>query len=60
MSSGSLLIPQLCLQVTNAFDLNDNGNSSLLLQWNKQAGCSWLGIGFGWDGWASKNLESDR
>lgn len=46
-----------CLQVTNAFDLNDNGNGSLLLQWNKQAGCSWLGIGFGWDGWASKNLS---
>jgi hypothetical protein len=46
-----------CLQVTNVFDETAEGKGALLITWNKQAGCSWLGLGIGWDGWASKNLR---
>lgn len=33
-------------------------NEALHIVWNKQAeaGCPWLGLGFGWDNWAAKDL----
>ena len=32
-------------------------NPFLELKWNKdQEGCDWVGMGFGWDGWKSKDL----
>ena len=46
-----------CLQVTNVFDEKAGSEGALLITWNKQAGCTWLGLGIGWDGWASKNLR---
>jgi len=49
---------QKCLDVSVAKDVYYSGNSSLLLKWNKNAdNCGWTGIGFGWDGWAPKDLS---
>ncbi len=34
------------------------GQNSLHLKWNKQAGnCPWLGIGCGWEGWSGKDIS---
>lgn len=47
-----------CLQVRNVFDNTAQGNGALLVTWNKQAeGCTWVGLGVGWDAWASKNVR---
>ncbi len=34
------------------------GNSALHLSWDKvTGGCSWIGIGFGWNNWAPKDMN---
>jgi hypothetical protein len=43
-----------CLQ---ALQGKDDLDSYLKLQWNKdQDGCDWVGMGFGWDSWAAKDI----
>lgn len=43
-----------CLQALQGKDVLD---SYLKLQWNKdQDGCDWVGMGFGWDSWAAKDI----
>lgn len=35
------------------------GTRCMKINWDKAAGgCSWVGMGFGWDGWSGKNLAS--
>jgi len=37
--------------------LTKDNTPSLLLEWNKdQDGCDWVGMGFGWDSWQSKDI----
>ena len=48
-----------CLDVTAVNSNFDISNSSMLWSWDKKAAnCGWMGIGFGWDGWAGKDLSS--
>ena len=48
-----------CLDVTAVNSNFDISNSSMLWTWDKKAAnCGWMGIGFGWDGWAGKDLSS--
>lgn len=47
-----------CLSVTVTTDEAYAGNTSMRWEWNKNAGnCPWTGIGFGWDGWAPKDIS---
>jgi hypothetical protein len=46
-----------CIKVTNA-EKHYSGENSIHLKWDKQeGGCDWIGMGIGWDGWASKDLS---
>lgn len=48
-----------CIQVTNQQVLAYTGASSLRIAWDKPGGgCSWIGMGIGWDNWSGKNFES--
>ena len=48
-----------CIAMKQGFEHPKNGSSYLTLQWDKVAGgCSWIGMGIGWDGWSGKNLSS--
>lgn len=48
-----------CISMNQGFDRPKNGTSYLTLKWDKVAGgCSWIGMGIGWDGWSGKNLSS--
>lgn len=48
-----------CLTVEASKDVKKNGEASLHLRWDKVSqSCEWLGIGFGWDAWNGKNVES--
>lgn len=48
-----------CISMKQGFDRPKNGASYLTLKWDKVAGgCSWIGMGIGWDGWSGKNLSS--
>lgn len=48
-----------CLTATVSTDIKFAGKGALHLQWDKgKDGCPWLGAGFGWDNWASKNVGS--
>ena len=41
----------------NAHQGKDELDSYLQLKWNKdQDGCDWVGMGFGWDSWAAKDI----
>lgn len=46
-----------CLSIHNE-PVPGEKNEALHIVWNKQAevGCPWLGLGFGWDNWAAKDL----
>jgi len=46
-----------CLSIVNE-QVPGESNQALHIVWNKQAevGCPWLGLGFGWDNWAAKDL----
>lgn len=46
-----------CLSIVNE-TVPGESNQALHIVWNKQAevGCPWLGLGFGWDNWAAKDL----
>lgn len=47
-----------CIQVENVFDSTMIGKGGLYLKWNKTSGgCDWIGLGIGWDGWSSKNIQ---
>jgi len=44
-----------CIQVDVMLDTVNS--SSLKVIWNKdQVGCDWVGMGFGWDSWSSKDM----
>lgn len=48
-----------CLEVKNGKEFGKDGSAGLYFKWNRQGdGCDWTGMGFGWDGWASKDLSS--
>lgn len=48
-----------CVKMTTTSDKTYAGASSLRLTWDKvTGGCSWLGLGFGWNNWQSKDLGS--
>ena len=45
-------------QEASTSDVAYSGNESLKITWNRDAkGCTWSGIGIGWDGWAGKDLS---
>jgi len=45
---------QKCVDLTLE---TDSADSYIGLKWNKdQEGCDWVGIGFGWDFWSSKDM----
>ena len=45
------------LKCIEAKTLKDGENHVLNIKWNKdQDGCDWVGFGFGWDGWKSKDI----
>lgn len=47
-----------CLALENSKTVSYDQEGALSVSWNKQAaGCDWLGVGFGWDGWSSKDLS---
>lgn len=48
-----------CITVETSKDEKKNGEACLHIRWDKVSqSCEWLGIGFGWDGWSGKNVES--
>ena len=45
------------LKCIEAKTLNYSEENVLNIKWNKdQDGCDWVGFGFGWDGWKSKDI----
>lgn len=45
----------MCIQGT--FEVDSTKSNYLIFKWNKdQTNCDWVGIGFGWDGWLSKDM----
>jgi hypothetical protein len=47
-----------CLQVENKPEFAKSGGGGLRLWWDRQGeGCDWTGMGFGWSGWAPKDLS---
>lgn len=48
-----------CKNVTRSTDVVHEGNAAIKLVWDRGAeGCTWAGIGIGWDGYAGKDLTS--
>ncbi len=47
-----------CIEVENTTKAVYSGDGAIHLKWNKQeGGCDWIGMGIGWDGWASKDFS---
>lgn len=47
-----------CLSVKNSMAFAHEGAGGLHLRWNRQGdGCAWTGMGFGWNGWAPKDMS---
>lgn len=47
-----------CLSVGNSSQFAHQGEGGLHLRWNRQGeGCAWTGMGFGWNGWAPKDMS---
>ncbi len=47
-----------CVTVTNSTEQSFEGEKALHVQWDKGQGCSWVGVGFGWDNWSGKNFTT--
>ncbi|MCB9245058.1 MAG: hypothetical protein H6606_01395 [Flavobacteriales bacterium] len=48
-----------CIEVRNESQTVYSGEGSLYLKWNKtDGGCDWIGLGIGWNGWASKDMSA--
>jgi hypothetical protein len=48
-----------CISVSSTKGNKYNGDEAMLINWNKPGGgCSWVGLGIGWDNWSGKNFES--
>jgi len=46
-----------CITVETSKKAAYSGDLGLVIKWDRQvAGCPWLGLGFGWDGWSPKDL----
>jgi hypothetical protein len=46
-----------CITVETSEEAAYSGDMGLIIKWDRQvAGCPWLGMGFGWDGWNGKDL----
>lgn len=47
-----------CLTVENKAEFAKGEGGGLKLTWNRQAaGCTWVGMGFGWSGWTPKDIS---
>lgn len=47
-----------CISVETSEKAAYSGDKGLIIKWDRQvAGCPWLGMGFGWDGWNAKDLS---
>jgi hypothetical protein len=47
-----------CITVEASKKAAYSGDLGLIIKWDRQvAGCPWLGMGFGWDGWNAKDLS---
>ncbi|WP_412063061.1 hypothetical protein [Rubrivirga sp. IMCC45206] len=47
-----------CTQGRLTEDVVYSGNRAVEVTWSRDAeGCTWAGLGFGWDGWAGKDLS---
>jgi hypothetical protein len=47
-----------CIQVNSQSEHVYSGEGALHIVWDKGAGnCPWLGLGFGWDNWAGKDMS---
>lgn len=47
-----------CIEVENIFDGQKSGKGALHIKWNKpQGGCTWIGMGIGWDDWYAKDMH---
>ena len=47
------------IQVKSEATQKKQGDNSISIEWNKQADPqTWLGLGFGWNGWTGKNFAS--
>ena len=47
-----------CTQGRLVEDVVAQGRRAVAVSWNRDAeGCDWAGLGFGWDGWAGKDLS---
>jgi len=45
----------ICIQ--GKFERDSSKSNYVCFKWNKdQSECDWVGIGFGWDGWSSKDM----
>ncbi len=45
----------MCIQ--GSYEVDSTKSNYLIFKWNKdQTNCDWVGIGFGWDGWTSKDM----
>lgn len=48
-----------CITVETSEKAAYSGDLGLIIKWDRQvAGCPWLGMGFGWDGWTGKDLSA--
>ncbi len=48
-----------CITVETSEEAAYSGELGLIIKWDRQvAGCPWLGMGFGWDGWTGKDLSA--
>ena len=48
-----------CITVETSKEAAYSGDLGLIIKWDRQvAGCPWLGLGFGWDGWTAKDLSA--
>lgn len=48
-----------CISVTNIFSGQKSGDGALQIKWDKpQGGCTWIGMGIGWNDWAPKDMHA--
>ncbi len=48
-----------CKEVSLSKDIVQSGHSAIKLRWDRNAeGCTWAGIGIGWDGYVGKDLSA--
>ncbi len=49
----------VCFEASLTKEGKPYGTYALEVKWNKDIGaCDWIGMGFGWDGWMAKDMQS--